>query len=81
MKRCLATHNEIGGLGHYFWTDLTRLAPSLVTLSAAKGLKYRFFAALRMTFLEIYTVKRTNILCFDLVFAGNAARIPVFVFM
>jgi hypothetical protein len=46
----------------------TRLAHSLVTLSAAKGLKYRFFAALRMTFLEIYIVKCTNVMWSDLAF-------------
>jgi hypothetical protein len=35
---------------------------SPVTLSRAKGLKYRFFALLRMTFLEGYVVKCTNVM-------------------
>ena len=33
--------------------NATRLAHSCVTLSETKGLKYRFFAALRMTVLEV----------------------------
>ena len=44
----------------------TRLAHSRVTLSEAKGLKDRFFAALRMTVLASSIVKCTNVLWSDL---------------
>ena len=37
-----------------------------VTLSAAKGLAVRFFAALRMTLLNSCVAKCTNVVCFDL---------------
>jgi hypothetical protein len=43
-----------------------RLTHSLVTLSETKGLKYRFFAALRMTFLRGFIVKCTNVIWSDL---------------
>ena len=43
-----------------------RLAHLWVTLSEAKGLKSRFFAALRMTMLVGYIVKCMNVLWSDL---------------
>jgi len=58
-------------------SDHTRLAPSCVTLSEAKGLKARFFASLRMTMVGGYIVKCTNVLWSDLVLASER-RISLF---
>ena len=59
--------------------NATRLAHSCVTLSETKGLKYRFFAALRMTVLEGYSVKCTNVLHSGLVLDGVGEAVQLHV--